>query len=130
MNLLNRCCYTLLYNHWFLKLFLKLLVVTVTFQSNSLTRSESADNEIKDLDEGNVEALPPIYFTSKIKGMPTEDVAKLLLGTPIDERVATYRPLNVLSNRVYVFKTDCFANIQDILTDGCGLWKETGTKTF
>ena len=128
MNLLNWCCYTLLYNHWFCKLFVRLLVVT--FQSNSSTRSESEDNEIEDLDEGDVEASLPIYFTSKIKGMPTEDVAKRLLGTPIDERVATYRPLDVSSNRVYVFKTDCFANIQDILTDGCGLWKGTGTKTF
>ena len=77
-----------------------------------------------------MEALPPIYFASKKKGMSTEDVAKLLLGTLIDERVATYRPLDVSSNRVYVFRTDCFAEIQDILTDGCGLWKGTGTKTF
>ena len=107
---------------------LRLLVVT--FQSNSSTRSESEGNEIEDLDEGDVQALPPIYFASKEKGMPTEDVAKLILGTPIDERVATYRPLDVSSNRVYVFKTDCFADIQDILTDGCGLWKATGTKTF
>jgi len=53
-----------------------------------------------------------------------------LLGTPIDERAVTYRPLDVPSNRVYVFKTDCFADIQDILTDGCSLWKGTGTKTF
>lgn len=106
------------------------LVLVVIFQSNSSTRSESEDNEIEDLDEGDVKALTPIYFASKTKGMPTEDVANLLLGTPIDERVATYRPLDVSNSRVYVFKTDCFADIQDILTDGFGLWKATGTKTF
>ena len=62
--------------------------------------------------------------------MSTEDAAKLLLGTPTEERVATYKPLDVSSSRVYVFKTDCFADIHDVLTDGCGLWKGTGTKTF
>ena len=61
-----------------------------------------------------MEALPPIYFAFKEKGISTEDVAKLLLGTPIEERVATYKPLNVSSNRVYVFKTDCFADIHDV----------------
>ena len=92
----------------------------------SPTRSESVDNEIEDLDE----ALPPIYFASKKKGTSADDVAKptSLLGTPIDRRVVTYRPLHVSSNRV--FKTDCFVDIQDFLTDGCGLWKGTGTKTF
>ena len=126
--MLTYCSCTLLYIHWFCNLFLKVLVVS--FQSNSPRRSESEDNGIEDLDEGDVEALPPIYFASKKKGMPTEDVANLLLGTPIVERVATYRPLDVSNNRVYVFKIDCFADIHDVLTDGCGLWKGTGTKTL
>ena len=95
-----------------------------------MTRSESEDNEIEDLDKGNVEALPPIYFASKKKGMLTEDVAKLLLGTAVEESVATYKPLDVSSNRVFVFITDCFAHICDILTDGCSLWNGMGTKTF
>jgi len=31
----------------------------------SPTRSESEDNEIEGLNEGDAEALPPIYFASK-----------------------------------------------------------------
>ena len=93
-------------------------------------QSESGDSEIEEFDKGDAEALPPIYFSSKEKGMTTEEVAKLLLGTPIEERVATYKPFQISGSRIYVFKTDCFKSIQDILTDGCGLWKGTGTKTF
>lgn len=89
-----------------------------------------SDGELDDLDQGNVEALPPIFFTSKKKGMTTEDVAKLLLGAPPAECVATFKSFDISSNRVYVFKCGSFKNIHDVLTDGCGVWKGTGTKTF
>ena len=31
---------------------------------------------------------------------------------------------------MYVFQCKRFSNIHDVLTDGCGVWKGTGTKTF
>ena len=89
-----------------------------------------SDGELDDLDQRDVEALPPIFFTSKKKGMTVEDVAKLLLGEPPAECIATFKSFHISSNRVYVFKCGSFKNIHDVLTDGCGVWRGTGKKTF
>jgi len=82
------------------------------------------------LDEGDVHALPPVYFTLKEKGLGTAEATRLLLGKLTEERVATFKPFTVSRNSVYVFQCKRFSNIHDVLTDGCGVWTGTGTKTF
>jgi len=105
--------------------------ISIHFQRkrSSSTESES-DKERSDLDEGDVHALPPVYFISKKKGLGTEEAAKLLLGRLTEERVATFKPFTVSSNSVYVFQRDRFSNIHDVLTDGCSIWIGTGTKAI
>ena len=63
-----------------------------------------SDGELDDLDQGDVEALPPIFFTSKKKGMTVEDVAKLLLPptNPLTYPVTGCMFLNVALLKTYM----------------------------
>lgn len=103
---------------------------SVVVVSDESELDDSSDDGTDFLDEGDKDALPPVYFTSRKSGLATSDVAKLLLGSPDVERIATFKPYDISRNSVYVFKTEAFTNIQDVLSDGCGVWKGTGTKTF
>lgn len=54
------------------------------------TNESGSDKEKSDLDEGDAHLLPPVYITSKKKGLGTEDAGRLLLGKLAEERVATF----------------------------------------
>lgn len=88
---------------------------SVVVVSDESELDDSSDDGTDFLDEGDKDALPPVYFTSQKSGLATSDVAKLLLGSPDVERIATFKSYDISRNSVYVFKTEAFTNIQDVV---------------